>query len=234
MTALLVDADADTRLMYSTFLAQQGVHVEEAEDGREALAKALVHPPDVVITETLLPGMSGIDLCKLLRRDDVTAGTPIIVITGDAFPERLDRARRAGADAVLVKPCLPNDLLAEIRRQAQRAQGLVEVAREVRTQAFSVVRHSREIVTNSREARRHRAASRQFERIKTTAPPAPPPALVCPSCDERLVYQRSHIGGVNARHVEQWDIYECHNGCGWFEYRHRTRKLRRTSATDSA
>jgi two-component system cell cycle response regulator DivK len=56
-----------------------------------------------------------------------------------------------------------------------------------------------------------------------------PPSLVCPSCDRPLWYYRSHIGGVKSRKAEQWDEFVCpHPGsCGVFEFRQRTRKLRR-------
>jgi hypothetical protein len=69
--------------------------------------------------------------------------------------------------------------------------------------------------------------SRTHHRHDTTAPPLTPPVLVCPSCDQPLMYQRSHVGGVSARHQEQWDYYECVAGCGSFQYRQRTRRLRR-------
>jgi hypothetical protein len=71
--------------------------------------------------------------------------------------------------------------------------------------------------------------SRLHERHDTTSPPLPPPALICPQCDQLLAYQHSHIGGVSARHAEQWDYYECPTGCGMFQYRERTRKLRKVS-----
>ena len=59
-----------------------------------------------------------------------------------------------------------------------------------------------------------------------TDPPIRPPTLVCPSCYLTLHYLQSYIGGVSARLPEQWDYYECETGCGTFQYRHRTRKLR--------
>jgi len=62
----------------------------------------------------------------------------------------------------------------------------------------------------------------------TTEPPAPPPMLHCPSCDERLRYLRSYLAGTR-RHPEQWDDYVC-SRCGKFQYRQRTRKLRRVDA----
>ena len=59
---LLVDRDADTRRMYAEFLILSSCSIEEAEDGREALAKAIARRPDIVVTETRLPGINGYDL----------------------------------------------------------------------------------------------------------------------------------------------------------------------------
>ncbi|HZT76170.1 MAG TPA: response regulator [Vicinamibacterales bacterium] len=64
----MIDRDADTRQMYSEFLRTR-CDVEEAADGREALAKALMRHPDVIVTETRLPGINGFELCRLLRHD---------------------------------------------------------------------------------------------------------------------------------------------------------------------
>ena len=71
--------------------------------------------------------------------------------------------------------------------------------------------------------------SKSFARFVTTTPPAPPPHMICPACDRPLVYEYSHIGGVSARFPEQWDQLVCPGACGTFQYRHRTRTLRRTT-----
>jgi len=68
-----------------------------------------------------------------------------------------------------------------------------------------------------------------FSREDTTTPPNSPPDLRCPLCDQTLQYRTSHVGGVSERHREQWDYFECPNGCGDFQYRQRTRKLRNVS-----
>jgi twitching motility two-component system response regulator PilG len=234
VTALLVDGDADTRQMYGMYLSHRGVAIEETGDGREALALALARPHDVVITETRLPGLSGFDLCQLLRRDEATAATPIIVITADVFPEMLERAQRAGADAVLSKPCLPDFLFNEIERQIHRAIRLMDHARELHARALRGLQHSQALVDQARTVARQRVASRRFARSTTTSPPTPPAELVCPACDARLVYRQSYVGGVSVRHLEQWDLYDCGRGCGVFEYRQRTRRLRQIAASDQA
>ena len=225
-SALLVDRDPDTRRMYAEYLKLAGCTVEEAEDGREALAKAISHHPDVVITETRLPGINGYDLCRLLHADETTRAIPIVFVTADAFVQDVDRARAAGADAVLVKPCLPERLLIELRNLVtsayearSRARSLTEIARERVERANSLAETARRMA--------RRPLSRATPRFQTTDPPAPAPALVCPNCDQPLRYDHSHVGGVSMRHAEQWDYYECAAGCGTFQYRQRTRKLRR-------
>jgi len=223
---LLVDRDADTRQMYAEFLKRGAYEIEEAEDGREALAKALTHPPDIIVTETRLPGITGFDLCRLLRQDSLTRQIPILVVTGDAFDSEIARARQAGADAVLVKPCLPERLAAELLR-------VLTMSRQTR-QSAATHAGTPDLVTPFSELRRRlngdeRRAMlcRVHRRGETTTPPTPAPALVCPTCDQPLRYLSSFVGGVSALHPEQWDYYECSGGCGSFQYRQRTRKLRR-------
>jgi hypothetical protein len=58
-------------------------------------------------------------------------------------------------------------------------------------------------------------------------PPASPPQLICPDCDRPLDYKSSQVGGVSVRNAEQWDYFICGAGCGTFQYRQRTRKVRK-------
>jgi CheY-like chemotaxis protein len=219
--ALLVDRDDDTRRMYSEYLRVHAFIIEQATDGREALAKALARHHDVIVTETRLSGIDGYQLCGLLRRDEATAATPIVVITGEAYASDIDRAYRAGATVVLTKPCLPEVLWAEICRMFESSNGALAAKHSGLEARVDEARPA----GNGRS--RRPILSRTHQRGDTTAPPKAPPALVCPACDTPLAYQRSHVGGVSARHAEQWDYYECPTGCGSFQYRQRTRKIRR-------
>ena len=197
--ALLVDGDTDTRRMYAEYLRLSSAWlVDEAADGREALAKAISQRPAVVVTETRLPGMSGFDLCQILRSDTLTATISIVVVTGDALESDIRRARMSGADTVLVKPCLPERLHAEIDRVVARGNdpGDGDVTLLV-------------------------------ARPQTDPPHFTPPAALCPACEGPMRYLRSHMGGVGRRLREQWDYFECASGCGTFQYRQRTRKLRK-------
>jgi len=212
-TALIVDRDPDTRQMYAQCLRLAQFDVDEAEEGRDALAKALARRYDVLIIETRLPGIDGYQLIRVLRRDASTQAVPIVVVTGEGSSSAVDRARKSGANAVFVKPALPDVMLAEIFRLLERP---------------TVPMTSADEGQRDLRARKGHSLSRRHQRGETIAPPMQPPALVCPRCDLPLMYQRSHVGGVSARHSEQWDDYECPQGCGVFQYRQRTRKLRHT------
>ncbi len=225
--ALLVDRDPDTRKMYAESLRLSGfTRIDEADDGRDALAKALERHPDVIVTETRLPGINGFDLCTLVRRDTSTSLIPIIFVTGDPLETDLKRARRAGADAVLTKPCLPEVLLGEIRRLLAHSAELQKRSEAARRNVTKQLARSCELIERSHTAKRL-MLSRAHLRGDTTEPPLVPPVLICPRCDQPMRYVRSHIGGVSVRNSEQWDYFECTAGCGTFQYRERTRKLRK-------
>src|SRR5581483_1378690 len=215
--ALIVDRDADTRQMYAEYLRPQ-CDVDEAEDGREALAEALTRHPNIVITETRLSGISGYDLCRLLRDDVLTKDIAVLFVTGDAYAQDVIRAQTVGADGVLVKPCLPDELARTIREVLQKSAGPRAVSAPPPPPGPA-----------ARPASRRVMLSRAHQRVVTTEPPLPPPTVVCPSCDEPLRFTRSHVGGVSERHKEQLDYFECPAGCGVFQYRQRTRKFRRVS-----
>jgi two-component system cell cycle response regulator DivK len=225
--ALLVDRDPDSRQMYAEFLRHAAYEVEQAEDGREALAKAISQRPHVIITETQLPGIDGYRLCELLRADAATQATPIIVVTGDAYPPDLLRAERSGADVVLTKPCLPERLLQEIRQCMETSSALRQRAVALCSDVDERLARAAQQVEKSRNIRKRTPLSKAFNRHTTVTPPSPPPTLVCPTCDTALVYQDSHIGGVSEHHREQWDYFECPGNCGRFQFRQRTRKLRK-------
>jgi len=225
LVALIADRDAETRRMYAEFLALSDCRIEQAEDGRDALAKVFSRQPDVVVTETQLPGINGFELCALLRQDTATRGIPIVLVTGERVDIDVERAETAGADAVLTKPCPPATLFAEIQRLVSLSADLRERSRAARERMHGQIARSETLLDRSRT--RRRMLNSAHTRHDTTTPPIAPPILKCPQCDLPLRYVRSHIGGVTAQNSEQWDYFECVAACGSFQYRERTRKLRR-------
>jgi CheY-like chemotaxis protein len=114
---LLVEDDRAGRELFASGFASCGFRVEQAHNGLQALDKALDLHPDIVVTDLALPGIDGLQLCRRLRDDARTRDIPIIGITGYAsFAAEPDRATRAGCDAVFLKPCLPDTVIAEINR----------------------------------------------------------------------------------------------------------------------
>jgi CheY-like chemotaxis protein len=214
---LLADPDSDARALYRASLGVHGWVVDEAVDGTQALAKALSQCPKLIVIDTHLTIIDGYTLCELLRTDAKTHRVPVLFLTATS-PAQSDRARLAGADAVLAKPCLPERLLLEMdwliehleELQAKRTPGVSQTLPEA----------------PDRPGGKRTTQVRARRRFVTTTPQLVPPDLVCPLCERRLAYDRSHLGGVSDRHPEQWDYYVCVS-CGTFQYRQRTRKLRR-------
>ena len=218
---LIVDATDDTRELYRQSFQLSGCHVVEASDGRDALTKALVSPPSLVVTEISLPFLDGFALCEILRRDRTTADIPILVVTA-APPDDMDRARTAGADIVITKPTTLDYIVSLSRR-------LLDEVKQLRGQAAATAAAPSEISESAlahRGERRRTVLAKAHSRFNTTTPATTSASRICPLCDRPLVYERSHIGGVSDRQREQWDYYMC-NSCGAFQYRQRTRKLRR-------
>jgi CheY-like chemotaxis protein len=113
---LIVEDDQDGRRMYAEWLTNAGFRVEETHNGLQALDRALVFLPDVVVTDLNIPGIDGFELTRRLKQDSRTSGVPVLALTGyAAFASDPERTRRAGCDAVLSKPCTPDDLESAIR-----------------------------------------------------------------------------------------------------------------------
>jgi CheY-like chemotaxis protein len=114
---LVADDDETTRIIYAFVLEHAGLEVEVAADGLETLVRAADRPPDVVVTDLAMPTMDGLAVTRQLKADPRTAAIRVIAVTGYQGALTEDEARSAGCDAYLVKPCLPETLLAEVRRQ---------------------------------------------------------------------------------------------------------------------
>lgn len=113
---LVVDDFEDGREMYASYLKFSGYGVDEAADGYEALEKAFALLPDIILMDLSLPGIDGWQATRELKKDERTANIPIVALTGHALEAHSRSAKEAGCDAFIVKPCMPMDLLNEIRR----------------------------------------------------------------------------------------------------------------------
>jgi CheY-like chemotaxis protein len=113
---LLVDDYPDAREMYSEYLQYSGFDVIEAGNGIEALQQAVERSPDIILMDLSLPVMDGWEATRRLKADRRTASIPVVALTGHALAGISEGARRAGCDAFITKPCLPEDLVKEIRK----------------------------------------------------------------------------------------------------------------------
>jgi CheY-like chemotaxis protein len=120
---LVVDDYQDAREMYAEYLSFSGFRVVEASTGHEALEKAFELRPDVILMDLSLPGMDGWAATRQLKSDDRTRAIPVVALTGHALAGASEGARQAGCDAFVTKPCLPEELVVEVRRVLHRVEG---------------------------------------------------------------------------------------------------------------
>ncbi len=113
---LLVDDYQDGREMYADSLRFAGYKTLEASSGVEALQLAIDRLPTLILMDLSLPGIDGWEVTQRLKKDPRTRHIPIVALTAHALQEERERAERAGCDAFVAKPCLPEELLAEVER----------------------------------------------------------------------------------------------------------------------
>ena len=220
---LLADPDIGSHLQYAQVLGLTEIEITHATDGRNALVKALDYPFALIITETRVPFLDGYALCEILRHDGATSTTPIMVVTADASPTSLARALRAGADVALAKP-VTDIVFSEAQRLLRQSRGPRDRFDRARLNVAARLDTSQSRLQSGEAPKVMQ--TRVHRRYDTNLPPITPPVLRCPLCERPLNYEFSHIGGVTARHAEQWDCYACSGPCGRFQYRQRTHKLR--------
>jgi two-component system, cell cycle response regulator DivK len=111
---LIVDDSADARDMYSTYFRHHGYAALTAPDGHTGIDAALRTRPDVIVMDLAMPDMSGVSAAHHLKHHPKTRKIPIILLTGHGTRAILEGALEMGVDRFLTKPCLPEDLEAEV------------------------------------------------------------------------------------------------------------------------
>ncbi|NRD55686.1 hybrid sensor histidine kinase/response regulator [Corallococcus exiguus] len=126
---LLVDDNADLRAYVTGLLKHVFPHVEAARNGQEALEQARVRPPDLILSDVMMPVLDGFGLVRELRADERTRAIPIILLSARAGDEATVEGLRSGADDYLVKPFSARELLVRVRTQLDMARVRREVVR---------------------------------------------------------------------------------------------------------
>lgn len=115
-TVFLVEDSTTTRTMMSELLIKQGLKVETATDGVEALAMLPTISPDIVILDIVMPKMNGYEVCRNIKSDPKTKHLPVLICSSKG--EDFDRywGMKQGADAYIAKPFQPKELIATIKQ----------------------------------------------------------------------------------------------------------------------
>jgi two-component system cell cycle response regulator DivK len=113
---LVVDDYEDAREMYAEYLRFCGFRVAEARNGNEALEQVHALMPDLILMDLSLPGIDGWEATRQLKADEKTRHIPVVALTGHALAGASESAKKAGCDSFVTKPCLPDDLVVEVRR----------------------------------------------------------------------------------------------------------------------
>jgi len=106
--------------VYTQFFLHNGWRTASSSNGEDALRQAANLKPDLIVLDLGMPIMDGWEVTRRLRANPVTSGIPIVALTGHVFPEARKRAKEAGVDEYLTKPCLPADLAAAVSRHLPR------------------------------------------------------------------------------------------------------------------
>ncbi|HEV8723053.1 MAG TPA: response regulator [Candidatus Binatia bacterium] len=123
---LVVEDEPDIRKLVQYNLAQEHFKVLEAEDGEQALKIVHRDKPNLLILDLMLPGLSGIELCRILRDRSDTAKLPILMLTAKAGETDRVLGLEMGADDYLTKPFSPRELVARVRAILRRAASAAE------------------------------------------------------------------------------------------------------------
>ncbi len=126
---LVVDDEPDVTELVAYHLKAKGFHVETLNDATDSISKARAYHPDLLILDIMMPHLSGIQICRILRTDNRLANVPIIFLTAKAEPQDRIEGLESGADDYLGKPFSPKELVLRVesilRRIAAPAQGAV-------------------------------------------------------------------------------------------------------------
>ncbi len=125
---LVVDDSTSVRKVLERLLSTRGLMVTTSETAEQGLEAIRQNPPHLVIADVVMPGMSGFELCEMLKLNKTTQAVPVILISGIVNDEIVAQARQAGAFDVVSKPFTPDDLFPKIERALSATRQTQEAA----------------------------------------------------------------------------------------------------------
>lgn len=117
---LVVEDEADIRKLISYHLRQERFRVLEVENGEDALDLVREEPPRLIVLDLMLPGLSGLDFCRIIRQNPKTARTPILMVTARAGEADRVVGLELGADDYVTKPFSPREMVARVKAVLRR------------------------------------------------------------------------------------------------------------------
>lgn len=205
---LLVEDHDDSRDVDALGLQDAGFSVQQAGSGEEALESLLERVPDVLVTDVSLPGMSGIALCRHVRRLSIAKRIKVLALAPPAdIPEELEETISAGFDAVLVKPCLPVEFVGAVRRLLERGHELRHRSSVVRAKAVQRTQRSNRLHLQSR--------------VFLAAAGINGVVVSCPGCRQPIAWRET-----NRINQIRFDYFQpCAHGCGQYLFDHLRRRF---------
>ena len=122
-TVLIVDDSPTVRQMVSEQLRNSGFSVAEAGDGEEAMEKIKVSSPDLVVTDIVMPRKNGYELCRWIKNDPKLKHIPVVMCTSKSEEFDVYWGMKQGADAYIVKPYHPPDLVEAVNKLLKQKKG---------------------------------------------------------------------------------------------------------------
>ena len=127
-TILVVDDESSIRDMLRIALEMAEYQVIEAADAQTAHALIIDRRPDLILLDWMLPGTSGIELARRLKKEELTQGTPIIMLTAKGEEDNKIQGLETGADDYITKPFSPRELVARLKAVLRRTDSLSEAS----------------------------------------------------------------------------------------------------------
>jgi DNA-binding response OmpR family regulator len=124
---LIIEDDPNVAEVVARYLQREGYQVEIVDDGARGLARALSHPPDLVVLDLMLPSLDGLEVCRQLR---AAAPVPVIMLTARGEEDDRITGLELGADDYVAKPFSPRELTARVKAVLRRAAGGITAADE--------------------------------------------------------------------------------------------------------
>ena len=146
---LVVEDDLDIRELISFNLQNEGHQVFEAKDGEAGIDKAREKLPDLILLDLMLPGIQGLDVCRVIKSDQETKETPIIIVTALGQEEDIVKGLETGADDYITKPFSIKVLIARVNAVLKRSIEVGEdKSKDILINGINIRTRSREVRVN--------------------------------------------------------------------------------------